>query len=93
MEELKDKVGLRAPKRIMIYLKLYHTSNNTCPILQNVVCNVIRIGRVIRIYEINLKFLISHIYFLLDACKLCNQSHYSTQKMMGQICNLETVEP
>ena len=43
-------------------------------------------------YEINLKFLTSHIYFHLDRCKLCKQYQSSSQEMTGQICDLETIE-
>ena len=43
--------------------------------------------------EVHLKFLKSHIYFHIDDCELCRQYQSSSQKMMAQICNLETVEP
>ena len=42
-------------------------------------------------YKINLTLLTSHIYF--DDFKLCKQYESSSQEMMEQICNLETVEP
>ena len=41
----------------------------------------------------NLKFLTSHIYFHLDDSKLWKQYQSVSQEMMGQICDLETVEP
>ena len=44
-------------------------------------------------YEIHLKFLTSHIYFHLDDSELWKQYQSVSQKMMGQICDLETVEP
>ena len=43
-------------------------------------------------YEIHLKFLTSHIYFHLDDSKLWKQYQSISHEMMGQICNLETVE-
>ena len=37
-------------------------------------------------------FLASYIYFHLDDSKLWKQYQFLSQEMMGQICNLETVE-
>ena len=44
-------------------------------------------------YERDCKFDTSHIYFHFDDCEVCKQYQSSSQEMMGQICNLETVEP
>ena len=44
-------------------------------------------------YEIHLKFLTSHIYFHLDDSELWKQYQSVSQKMMGQMYDLETVEP
>ena len=44
-------------------------------------------------YEIHLKLLTSHICFHLDDCELCKQCQSSSQEMMGQMCDLETIEP
>ena len=44
-------------------------------------------------YEIHLKFFPSHIYFHLGDSELQKQYQSLSQEMMGQICNLETVEP
>ena len=44
-------------------------------------------------YEIHLKFLTSHIYFHLDDSELWKRYQSVSQEMMGQICDLETVEP
>ena len=44
-------------------------------------------------YDIQLKFLTSHIYFHLDDSELWKQYQSVRQEMMGQICDLETVEP
>ena len=44
-------------------------------------------------YEIHLKFLTSHIYFHLDDSELQKQYQSVSQEMMGQTCNLKTVEP
>ena len=44
-------------------------------------------------YEIHLKFLTYHIYFHLDDSELWKQYQSVSQEMMGQICDLETVEP
>ena len=43
-------------------------------------------------YEIHLKFLTSYIYFHLDNSGLWKQYQSVSQEMMGQICDLETVE-
>ena len=40
-----------------------------------------------------LKFLTVHIYFHLEDCELFKQYQSVSQEMMGQIWNLETVEP
>ena len=45
------------------------------------------------VYEIHLIFLTSHIYFHLDDSELWKQYQSLSQEMMGQICDLETVEP
>ena len=44
-------------------------------------------------YEIHLKFLTSHIHFHLDDSELWKQYQSVSQKMMGQMYDLETVEP
>ena len=44
-------------------------------------------------YGIHLKFFTSHIYFHLDDSELWKQYQSLSQEMMGQICDLETVEP
>ena len=44
-------------------------------------------------YEIHLKFLLSHIYFYVDNFELWKRYQSVNQEMMGQICDLETVEP
>ena len=44
-------------------------------------------------YEIHLKFLTSQSYFHLDDSELWKQYQSVSQEMMGQICDLETVEP
>ena len=44
-------------------------------------------------YEIDLKFLLSHIYFHLDDSELWKQYQSVSQEMMGQICDLETAVP
>ena len=44
-------------------------------------------------YEIYLKFLTSHIYFHLDDSELWKQYQSVSQETMGQITDLETVEP
>ena len=44
-------------------------------------------------YEIHLKFLTSHIYFHLDDSELWKQYQSVSQKMMGQMYDLETDEP
>ena len=41
----------------------------------------------------DLKFLTFHIYFHLDDSELWKQYRSLSQEMMGQICDLETVEP
>ena len=41
----------------------------------------------------HLKFLTSHIYFNLEDSDLWKQYQSLSQEMMGQICDLETVEP
>ena len=41
----------------------------------------------------HLKFLTSHIYFRLDDFELWKQYQSVSQEMIGQICDLETVEP
>ena len=41
----------------------------------------------------DLKFLISHIYFHLHHSKLRKQYQSLSQETMGQICDLEAVEP
>ena len=43
-------------------------------------------------YEICRKFLTSHIYFHLDDSELWKQYQSVSQEMIGQICDLETVE-
>ena len=43
--------------------------------------------------EIHLQFLTSHIYFHLDDSELRKQYQSLSHEMMGQICDLETVEP
>ena len=43
-------------------------------------------------YEIHLKFLTSHIYFHLVDSELWKQYQCLSQEMMGQICDLETVD-
>ena len=44
-------------------------------------------------YEIHLKFLTSHIYFHLEDSELWKPYQSVRQEMIGQICDLETVEP
>ena len=44
-------------------------------------------------YQIHLKFLTSHIYFYLGDSKLWKQYQSLSQEIMGQICELETVQP
>ena len=41
-------------------------------------------------YEIHLRFLTSRVYFHLDDC---DKPYQSSTREMGQICDLETVEP
>ena len=48
---------------------------------------------VVCFYEIHLKFLTSHIYFHLDDSELWKRYQSVSQEMIGQICDLETVEP
>ena len=43
-------------------------------------------------FEIHLKFLTSHIYFHLDDSELWKPYQSVSPEMMGQICDLETVE-
>ena len=83
MEELKHKVGLGVAQRVAI-LRLHHTSLNTCHLHAHLLACF---------YEIHLKFLTSHIYFHLDDSELWKQYQSVSQKMMGQMYDLETVEP
>ena len=69
MEELKNKVGLRAAKRIAVFEIASHFNiKYTCLILQKL-CSVVKIGFNLFFFfwrGIGFGFLISHVYFHLD---------------------------
>ena len=109
MEELKHKVGLRVAEGVIIFEIASHLNKHLPYITMLsvallglvLICNIfeetyfchLHAHLLACFYEIHLKFLTSQIYFHLDDSELWKQNQSVSQKMMGQICDLETVEP
>ena len=108
MEELRHKVGLRVAGKkntwncitlqltLALYFKMLPVASSglvlICNIFEETYFCHLHAYLLACFYEIHLKFLTSHIYFHLDDSKLWKQYQSISHEMMGQICNLETVE-
>ena len=97
MEELKHKVGLRLVEKIILeialYFKMLPVASSGLVLIYNIFeetyfCHL-HAYLLVCFYE---PFLAFSIYFHLDDSELWKQYQFLSQEMMGQICNLETVE-
>ena len=103
MEEQKRKVGLSVAEKITmklwlilaLYFKVLPVASSGLVLICNIFEETFLPSSCLlaSLLSWDLKLLTSHIYFHLDDSKLWKQYQSLSQVMMGQICDLETVEP